>query len=97
MLLGWSQPAELFGQLHISIEHHLTQELSVYRMVVLTEHESVEARDRYFPRPEETSEELRQFDEQHPAGPEWEKLTGFLSQPHSWTDYVVVGDSSSRT
>jgi len=65
------------------------------KLLLLFEVESVEARDRYFPRPEETSEELRQFDEQHPAGPEWEKLTGFLSQPHSWTDYVVIGDSSS--
>jgi hypothetical protein len=66
-------------------------------LLLLFEVESVEARDRYFPRPEETPEELRQFYEQHPDGPEWEKLTGFLSQPHSWTNHVVVGASSSST
>jgi hypothetical protein len=66
------------------------------KLVLLFEVESVEARDRYFPRPEEESEEFRQFDEQHPDAPEWQKLTGFLSQPHSWTDYIVTGASSGR-
>ena len=66
------------------------------KLLLLFEVESVEARDRYFPRPEEQSEALRQFEEQQPkASPLWEKLTSFMSQPHSWTDYLVVGGSSS--
>jgi hypothetical protein len=64
-------------------------------LLLLFEVESVKARDRYFPRPEEPSEEFRQFDEQHPESAGWAKLTGFLLQPHSWTDYIVVGASSS--
>jgi hypothetical protein len=60
--------------------------------------ESVEARDRYFPRPGPggESEEFRQFQEQHPeATAASEKYTGFLVEPHSWTDYLVVGAPSS--
>jgi hypothetical protein len=60
--------------------------------------ESVEARDRYFPRPGPggESEEFRQFQKQHPeATAASEKYTGFLIEPHSWTDYLVVGTLSS--
>ena len=65
------------------------------KLLLLFEVDSVDARDRYFPRSEEMSEEFRQFEEQHPnASPVWEKLTGFLTGPHSWTDYIVVGASS---
>jgi hypothetical protein len=58
--------------------------------------ESVEARDRYYPRPEEESEEARRFAEEHPeATAVWEKYAGFLSEPHSSTDYLVIGGPSS--
>ncbi len=59
------------------------------KLLLLAEIESVEARDRYFPRPEEVSEEWTRFVEQHPGAAAWEKIH---SKPHNWTDYVVVGD-----
>ena len=66
------------------------------KFLILFDVESVEARDRYYPRPEEESEEVRQFAEQHPeATAVWEKYGAFLSKPHSWTDYVVIGGPSS--
>jgi hypothetical protein len=63
------------------------------KLLLLFEVESVEARDRYFPRPDEESEEARRFDEQHrDASAVWEKYGAFLLKPHSWTDYVVVNE-----
>jgi hypothetical protein len=59
------------------------------KLLLLFEVESVEARDRYFPRPEEVSEEWGRFVEQHPEAAAWQKIH---SEPHNWTDYVVVGD-----
>ena len=61
------------------------------KFLMLFEIDSVEARDRYFPRPQEESEEARRFAEQHPeAEAVWEKYA-FLFGPHSATDYIVVG------
>jgi hypothetical protein len=68
------------------------------KLVLMLEIESVEARDRYFPRPGPggESEEFRQFQEQHPeAAATSAKYTGFLVEPHSWADYLVVGGPSS--
>ena len=66
------------------------------KLLLLFEVESVEARNRYYPRPEEESEEARQFAEQHPeATAVWEKYAASLSKPHSWTDYVVIGGPST--
>ena len=63
---------------------------------LLFEVESVEARDRYYPTPEEESEEARRFAEQHPeATALWEKYAAFLSKPHSWTDYLVISGPPS--
>jgi hypothetical protein len=61
------------------------------KFLLLFEIESEEARDRYFPRPEEESEEVRRFLEQHPqAAAAWEKESTFLTDPHPRTDYIVV-------
>jgi len=60
--------------------------------------DSVEARDRYFSRPGPggESEEFRQFYQQHPeVSAAAEKYNSFLVEPHSWTDYIVVGAPSS--
>jgi hypothetical protein len=63
------------------------------KFLLLFEIESEEARDRYFPRPEEESEEVQRFLEQHPqAAAAWEKESTFLTEPYPRTDYVVVGD-----
>ena len=59
------------------------------KFLLLAEIESVEARDRYFPRPEEVSEEWGRFVEQHPEAAAWEKVH---SEPHRWTDYIVAVD-----
>jgi hypothetical protein len=70
----------------------------VGKLLLMLEIESVEARDRYFPRsgPGGESEEFRQFQNQHPdVAAAWEKYTGFLVEPHSWTDYLVIGGPSS--
>lgn len=65
------------------------------KFLLLFEIESVDARDRYYPGPEEESEEARRFWEQHPeAAAVLEKYTASLSEPHATTDYVVVGSSS---
>jgi hypothetical protein len=66
------------------------------RFLLLFEIESVEARDRYYPRPGEGSEEAGRFWEQHPeAAAVLEKYAGFLSEPHNATDYVVVSSPSN--
>ena len=68
------------------------------KLLLMFEIENMEARDRYFskPGPGGESEEFRQFQEQHPeVTAVWEKYTGFLDEPHSWTDYLVVGAPSS--
>ena len=63
------------------------------KLLLLFEIESVEARDRYFPRPEEESEEFRTFLEQRPdVAAAWEKDSSLLAEPFPRTDYVVVGD-----
>jgi hypothetical protein len=66
------------------------------KYLLLFEMESVGARDRYYPSPDEESEEARRFAEQHPeALALMEKYAAFLSKPHSATDYVVIGGPSS--
>jgi hypothetical protein len=61
------------------------------KFLLLFEIESEEARDRYFPRPEEESEEVRRFLEQHPqAAAAWEEESTFLTEPYPRTDYIVV-------
>ncbi len=66
------------------------------KFLLLFEVESVEARDRYYPRPEEESEEARRFGEQHPeVTAVLQKYAASMSKPHSWTDYIVVGAPSS--
>jgi hypothetical protein len=64
------------------------------KYLVLLEIESLEARDRYFPRPGEASEEFTQFFEQHPeaaaAFEKWQKTGPFGSKTDISTDYVVV-------
>jgi len=65
------------------------------KFLILFEIESVEARDRYYPRPGEQSEEVRRFDEQHQeAAAVWDKYTGFMSKTHGATDYLVLGEAS---
>ena len=65
----------------------------VGKLLLMLEIESVEARDRYFPRPEEESEEFRTFLEQRPdVAAAWEKDSSLLAEPYPRTDYVVVGD-----
>jgi hypothetical protein len=61
------------------------------KFLLLFEIESEEARDRYFPRPEEESEEVQRFLERHPhAAAAWGKESTFLTEPYPRTDYVVV-------
>jgi hypothetical protein len=66
------------------------------KYLVLLEIESLEARDRYFPRPGEESEEFTQFFEQHPeaaaAFEKWQKMGPFGSKTDISTDYVVVAE-----
>jgi hypothetical protein len=68
------------------------------KYLVLLEIESVETRDRYFPRPGagEESEEFTQFLEQHPetaaAFDKWQKMSPFGSKNEIYTDYVVVAE-----
>jgi hypothetical protein len=65
------------------------------KYLLLFQVESVEARDRYYPRPEEESE-ARRFAGEHPeAAAVWEKYAGSLSEPHNTTDYLVIGGPSS--
>ncbi len=60
--------------------------------LVLFEIESVEARDRFFPGPnEETSEEFDKFYAEHPdAAAAWKKLTGF-DAGEAGSDFLVIG------
>ena len=64
------------------------------KYLVFFEIESLEARDRYFPRPGEGSEEFTQFFEQHPeaaaAVDKWQKLSPHGSENEISTDYVAV-------
>jgi hypothetical protein len=66
------------------------------KYLVLLEMESMEARDRYFPRPGEESEEFTRFFEQHPdAAAAMEKLQkagSFGSETDVSTDYVAVAE-----
>jgi hypothetical protein len=66
------------------------------RFLVLLEIESLEARDRYFPRPGEESEEFTRFFDQHPeaaaALEKWQKLGPFGSKTYVSTDYVAVAE-----
>jgi hypothetical protein len=66
------------------------------KYLVLFEIESLEARDRYFPRPGEESKEFTRFFEQHPeaaaAMEKWEKYSPFDSENDITTDYVVVAE-----
>jgi hypothetical protein len=50
-----------------------------------------ETRARYFPIPDEFSEELRRFMEQHPdTDAAWDRLNALTVQPNTYNDYVVV-------
>jgi hypothetical protein len=65
------------------------------KYLVLHEIESLEARDRYFPRSGEASEEFTRFFEQRPeaaaALEKWQKY-GLDSENDITTDYVVVAE-----
>jgi hypothetical protein len=62
------------------------------KYLLMYEVESVEARDRFFPGPDEQSQEFQRFLEQHPElAPVMEKSSAFEVEPHNWSDYVVVG------
>ena len=66
------------------------------KYLVFLEIESLEARDWYFARPGEESEEFTRFFEQHPeaaaALEKWQKLSPFGSQTNVSTDYVAVAE-----
>jgi hypothetical protein len=62
------------------------------RFLQLFEIESVQARDRYFPRPGVESEEVGQYLEQNPeAAAAWAKDDAFIASRSS-TDYIVISD-----
>ena len=65
------------------------------KYLVLHEIESLDARDRYFPRPGDASEEFTRFLEQSPAAAvaleKWLKY-GLDSENDITTDYVVVAE-----
>jgi hypothetical protein len=57
--------------------------------LILFEMDSVEARDRFFPGPNQESEEWRRYLEQHPeVVAAWDKLG--ISEADIWTDYITV-------
>jgi hypothetical protein len=61
------------------------------KYLLMWEIESVEARDRYFPAPDEQSEAAQRFFEQHPElTTAMEKSSAFETEPHKWSDYIVV-------
>ena len=66
------------------------------KYLVLLEIESLEARDRYFPRPGEESEEFTQFSNSTPkaaaAFEKWQKMGTFGSKTDISTDYFVVAE-----
>ena len=60
---------------------------------VLLEIESLEARDRFFPRAGEASDEFTRFFEQHPeAAAAWEKWQKMGPETDVSTDYVAVAE-----
>ena len=63
---------------------------------MLLEIESLEARDRFFPRAGEGSDEFTRFFEQHPeaaaAWEKWQKMGPVGSVTDISTDYVAVAD-----
>lgn len=61
------------------------------KFLVLMEMEDEGTRDRWFPAPDERSEEFRRFMEQHPdTAAAWDKVISLTLQPDTYTDYVVV-------
>jgi hypothetical protein len=63
------------------------------KYVFLVEIESIEARDRYSPTPDETSEEAKRIVES--SADVWEKLRRLATIPGEdtmYTDYIVVSD-----
>ena len=67
------------------------------KYLVMSEFESLEARDRFAPKPDESSEEAERFMETHKEAlgavfAEWEKLASPVGAPTIYTDYVVVGE-----
>ena len=66
------------------------------KFLVLLEIESLEARDRYFPRPGEESEEFTRFFDQHPEAAaalgKWQKLGPVGSKTDVSTAYVAVAE-----
>jgi hypothetical protein len=61
------------------------------KYLIMFEIESVEARDRFFPRPDEGSEEWDRYLEQHPEVPAAFERAGY-SETNVWTDYVTLGE-----
>ena len=67
------------------------------KYLVMSEFESLEARDRFAPKPDGSSEEAERFMEAHKEAfnavfTEWEKLASPVGAPTIYTDYVVVGE-----
>jgi hypothetical protein len=63
------------------------------KYVFLVEIESIEARDRYSPMPDETSEEAKRIVES--SADVWEKWSRLATTPRQdtmYTDYIVVSD-----
>jgi hypothetical protein len=65
------------------------------KYLVMSEIESVEARDRFAPKPDESSEEAERFMGAHKEAfeavfAEWEKLASPVGAPTIYTDYVAV-------
>jgi hypothetical protein len=59
------------------------------KFLILFEIESLEARDRFFPGPNQESEEWRRYLEQHPeVAAAWDKSG--MSEADIWTDYVTA-------
>ena len=71
------------------------------KYLVMAEFESVEARDRFSPTPDQLSEEAERFyNETHKEAydsvvAEWMKLASFVGTPTIYTGYVVVGESAA--
>ena len=69
------------------------------KYLLMIEIESVAARDRFAPSPNQTSEEARQFSEAHPevdaVFAELEQLGSVPGVSTLYTDYVVVAESTS--
>jgi len=69
------------------------------KYLLLLEIESVEARDRFAPMPDQDSEESRQFTEAHPENlavfAELEKMGSMPGASTVYSDYEVVAESAS--